>query len=423
MKRIISLLFPSIAFGQYDVNYVTGLLDFTDSTPLNLGDDRSVLTNIGFDFTFDNQTFTQVYVSSNGFLSFTDGNHLCCNGNPINSPNTPIGIYGVWTDLISSVNPYIKKTDDAFIATWIGTNEYGTGKQFTFQIALTNRDTFSILYGGMPNLRYHVATGGYKGFTNSYEIFFGQDIAQYGYTGYEFGMEVEEEFTPIDLSFLPDVVPDVSGQVEEEVSDEIEEVVEEVIEEVVEEVSDEVYDEVTDELTSEVSSEVAEEVEKQEIARDTEELLDPFSFIQSDEYAQDITEYTQEEQIYSEEITVNEIEQIGSFEQLTSQSPIEIVNVAQADNFFSPESQIMMMGAIAETPQPAQEQSESKESAADEIGQVDVSEYKQSKLPAQPQFYKSETPYKKQLQDNNLMMYRMSNDSVWNKLRDSQYER
>jgi hypothetical protein len=64
------------------------------SIPLNGGDDSTRLVQLGFPFQYYGQTYTQVWVSSNGFVSFNNVGHLCCNGFPIEQAprNT---IYGI----------------------------------------------------------------------------------------------------------------------------------------------------------------------------------------------------------------------------------------------------------------------------------------------------------------------------------------
>jgi len=47
----------------------------TTMTPLNLGDDNTRNVALGFEFEYWGQTFTDVWVSSNGFVSFQSGAH------------------------------------------------------------------------------------------------------------------------------------------------------------------------------------------------------------------------------------------------------------------------------------------------------------------------------------------------------------
>ena len=74
-----------------------------NSTAVPLQDDEvSGPIDIGFDVRFFGQTFSQVYISSNGFIAFDPPGHSgCCSGLPLPSAGTPAGnmVAGFWTDL------------------------------------------------------------------------------------------------------------------------------------------------------------------------------------------------------------------------------------------------------------------------------------------------------------------------------------
>jgi hypothetical protein len=72
----------------------------TIMTPLNLGDDNTRNVALGFEFEYWGQTFTDVWVSSNGFVSFEGGANLCCNGLPLEQAQRNT-IYAYWSDLVS----------------------------------------------------------------------------------------------------------------------------------------------------------------------------------------------------------------------------------------------------------------------------------------------------------------------------------
>ena len=79
--------------------------NFTDisstGTPLVLGDEQVATVPIGFNFNFYRTTISQVFVSSNGFVSFVDKQSAgCCAGGAIPNPGCPNGLVaGFWTDL------------------------------------------------------------------------------------------------------------------------------------------------------------------------------------------------------------------------------------------------------------------------------------------------------------------------------------
>jgi len=71
-------------------------------TPISLGDDQvSNFLNIGFDFVFYGETYSQLRVSSNGFITFSDnGNSGCCSGQALPNTATPNNLIAfAWDDL------------------------------------------------------------------------------------------------------------------------------------------------------------------------------------------------------------------------------------------------------------------------------------------------------------------------------------
>ena len=76
MFRLITLLFLTTSAWATDPVFTVGtesIINIQSSgTALNLGDDSmSGMKDIGFDFTFYDQTFDQVNISMNGFFYFS----------------------------------------------------------------------------------------------------------------------------------------------------------------------------------------------------------------------------------------------------------------------------------------------------------------------------------------------------------------
>ncbi len=72
------------------------------STNLSLGDDEvSGLISLGFNTNFYGTSYSQVRVSSNGFLTFDDdSNHGCCEGQLLPTSGSPANlVVGWWEDL------------------------------------------------------------------------------------------------------------------------------------------------------------------------------------------------------------------------------------------------------------------------------------------------------------------------------------
>ena len=98
-------LFPGPdAAGYTGTSIPNNLRDISSSgTVLNLGDDEvSSALPIGFSFDFYGNTYTDAFVSSNGFITFNGGGDAgCCTGNPLptlgGDPTNLVA--GLWTDL------------------------------------------------------------------------------------------------------------------------------------------------------------------------------------------------------------------------------------------------------------------------------------------------------------------------------------
>ena len=164
LKTLISLiLLSSFAYASVPT-FTVGtdpLIDITSTgTGLNLGDDQmSGMKNIGFDFTFYDQTFSQVNISMNGFFTFQSNFSVPRSRNYLSEtlPATSFNysVFPAWSDYIrrSSGNksPYIQTfgqtsdTDQYFVIMWDNVSEYSNGLKSTFQAILyetTNEISF-----------------------------------------------------------------------------------------------------------------------------------------------------------------------------------------------------------------------------------------------------------------------------------------
>jgi hypothetical protein len=103
----------------------------------------SLAVPIGFPFSFYGQSFTQVFVSSNGFVTFLDEHDEgCCGAVPIPSPNTPNGLVtGVWAHLHPNLGDITSQTigtspNRRFIVQFTNAIDALSAELFTFQIVL-----------------------------------------------------------------------------------------------------------------------------------------------------------------------------------------------------------------------------------------------------------------------------------------------
>ena len=163
MFRLITLLFLTTSAWATDPVFTVGtesIINIQNSgTALNLGDDSmSGMRDIGFDFTFYDQTFDQVNISMNGFFTFQSNFNVSRQRNylsetlPASSFN--YSVFPMWTDLINrngTRNPYIQTfgntsdTDQYFVIGWYNAKEYSNQLQNTFE---------AILYEGTNEIQF-----------------------------------------------------------------------------------------------------------------------------------------------------------------------------------------------------------------------------------------------------------------------------
>ena len=155
MFRLITLLFLTTSAWATDPVFTVGsdpIIDITGTGQgLSLGDDQmSGMKNIGFDFTFYDQTFSQVNISMNGFFTFQSNFNVprVRNYRSETLPATSFNysVFPAWSDFIrrSSGNqsPYIQTfgqtsdTDQYFVIMWDNVSEYSNGLKSTFQAIL-----------------------------------------------------------------------------------------------------------------------------------------------------------------------------------------------------------------------------------------------------------------------------------------------
>jgi len=154
MFRLITLLFLTTSAWATDPTFTVGtesIINIQNSgTALNLGDDSmSGMKDIGFDFTFYDQTFDQVNISMNGFFTFQSNFNVSRQRNYLSEtiPATSFNysVFPMWTDLINrngTQNPYIQTfgntsdTNQYFVIGWYNAKEYSNQLQNTFEAIL-----------------------------------------------------------------------------------------------------------------------------------------------------------------------------------------------------------------------------------------------------------------------------------------------
>ena len=291
----------------------------TTMTPLNLGDDATRRISLGFEFDYWDQTFTDAWVSSNGFVSFQSGAHLCCNGRPIEQAQRNT-IYAYWSDLISFTgNPYYRRDDGSILFGWYGVNEFGTNNSSTFEIGLFADGKIQLNYGNLGFSGFRDFTAGITGpdADDNIQLFYGRNAQ---FLQNQSGIltrpapipevvAVDCNVTPMDPSCPPaviDVTPDPVVSVAEAVAEAVEQSVELEPEEV--EAAEEAAIDALEQAEEVVATaELAESVEEPEATEDTAvreadatstaERLDPDQVAALAAGGSDVFEQTEAEQV------------------------------------------------------------------------------------------------------------------------------
>lgn len=134
----------------YTITSQTFNYDATLGTLLAPGDDGAVLVSLPFAFPYAGTTYTQMYVSGNGAVSF---------GAPINGaffdPNdflsTTPKITPYYLDLDETANGDVRVRSEAtkYTVSWINVFEYGQPASNTFQLVMFPNGDFTITYNGI----------------------------------------------------------------------------------------------------------------------------------------------------------------------------------------------------------------------------------------------------------------------------------
>ncbi|MFT4843854.1 MAG: hypothetical protein ACI8UD_002579 [Planctomycetota bacterium] len=132
---------------------------------LTLGDDQTVMITLPFAFPYNGGVINEIYVSSNGFLTFgpIDPGSGCCTG----TAGTLLGgeprIAAWWADLNpnSGGNIYadLDPVGGGFVISWDQVPEYNTGPPQTAQIELGAAGDFTIRWGTVTTATHTFLTG------------------------------------------------------------------------------------------------------------------------------------------------------------------------------------------------------------------------------------------------------------------------
>ncbi len=158
------------AFGYSSTEIANSLRNIsTTGTFISLADDHvSGAIPLGFNFDFYGTTYSQAYVSSNGFLTFNSGSYNgCCSGPflPYSSSDPSNLIAGFWNDLNNPQGNIRYQTtgtagSQQFIVGFYDVPNFYDGPKVTFEMILREgNNNIELQYGNAPNDGSRVTIG------------------------------------------------------------------------------------------------------------------------------------------------------------------------------------------------------------------------------------------------------------------------
>ena len=151
--------YSTVGFGvgnyQYSVIPYYWVDGVTDGIIISDSDDISEKVSLPFPFTFYGNTYTSLWICSNGFISFTDSDVSYDNTFVPNSNSPNNTICALWDDLnpkaSGSGKIYYKSEPNRFIITWDNVYKNGATNPQRFQIILYSDDKIDINYASITS--------------------------------------------------------------------------------------------------------------------------------------------------------------------------------------------------------------------------------------------------------------------------------
>ena len=138
--------------GGYDVSFVTFSFDTQLGTNVNAGDDTNheITFSGGFTFSFFGTTWTDVWIRSNGDVTFGGiGNPDFFDPDDIFLELPMIAAFFADLNPAASGSVFFRQEADRFVVTWDGITEFGANNSNTIQLTLFADGSFDIAYNGV----------------------------------------------------------------------------------------------------------------------------------------------------------------------------------------------------------------------------------------------------------------------------------
>ena len=144
-ELVVKSLAPVSPFTNYNMieDYAYSWIDASGGTELILGDDGFATIALPFDFTFYDQTFSTIYLCSNGYLSFYDTEPWQYDNIPFPSGD-PLNHYMIapfWDDLYPLLGGhiYVQSFGTYWVAEWQDISHYYSNLIGSFQVVLYDK--------------------------------------------------------------------------------------------------------------------------------------------------------------------------------------------------------------------------------------------------------------------------------------------
>ena len=147
-------------------------IDASSGTELQMSDDDYSTQSLPFEFKFYNRSFSEVHISSNGYLSFTDSepDHYINDPLPTNNSDFSYLIAPYWDDLYSpdGGHIYVDSASDYWVVEWEDIYDFGDDLIGSFEVILNKTGDIRFNYEYLNDTSYSYTCGLNLGLNTSF---------------------------------------------------------------------------------------------------------------------------------------------------------------------------------------------------------------------------------------------------------------
>jgi hypothetical protein len=135
--------------GGYDAEKIDATFRTTLGNPLTLGDDDSFGATVQFTFAFYGKNKGQIFVNSDGNLTFDEADHASSARDVARLLTGPPRVAPFLSDLdpTGGGRVFLQSASDQFTVTWCGVHAFGESTSATFQVSLLPSGTIEMKFG------------------------------------------------------------------------------------------------------------------------------------------------------------------------------------------------------------------------------------------------------------------------------------